>query len=142
MIATATWDVIARCEPLLAALDRLTDQALRAVPDEDRHWCANAWFGNNVRPFIQTLVGWERGHGDQAQDPDRSAWWGPTDFSTLLDQLRARPEPENAFEEMLRGSDAYDVVYRRFYEKLPACRACGCISREALGVPRPRVEPE
>lgn len=139
MPAHVDWPTIARAEPLLAALDRLVDSALAAVVLADvpqpGYWCANRWFGENVKPFIVRLVGWDRAFQEQASDLDQFG-----EVTTLAAVIGIElPEPAgNRYEEMLRTRDAYDVVYRRFYAKLPNCVRCSCIDPVEVGLDRRR----
>ncbi|MFI7461857.1 hypothetical protein [Nonomuraea sp. NPDC049646] len=122
-----TWDTIATTEPLIAALDSLTDHAIRGIPASDTRWCANDFFHTHLKPFIGELVGWTRGYPiDEAREPGTT--WKPLDLRPHLDgtEEQLRRPATNPYEEMLRTSEAYDVVYQRLLAKLPNCRNCTC----------------
>ncbi|MFF0862344.1 hypothetical protein ACFYUV_11370 [Nonomuraea sp. NPDC003560] len=124
---TPTWETIATVEPLAAALDALTDHVAAGIPNDNTRWCANTFFHAHLKPFICEIVGWERGYPiDEARPP--STTWQVIDLGRHLDgtEEKLRRPATNPFEEMLRTSDAYEVVYRRLLNKLPDCRDCGC----------------
>lgn len=126
-----TWENIAACEPRIAALDHLVQRAIKSVTPDETGWCANAFFGTVVKPFIVHLVGWDRGYPpDEVTDPHEMPNVSTgADFLSLLNNPDAgykRPVT-SPWEEMLRTSDAYDRVYDHMYANLPGCRNCTCL---------------
>ncbi|MEU8151750.1 hypothetical protein [Nonomuraea sp. NPDC048901] len=127
MIA-ANWEIIAKVEPRLADLDRLVQQAVQGVADDDTRWCANSFFHSSIKPFIRHFVGWGRGYPTQEARPPGDSW-KPITFDHYLngEEDKLRRPATNEFEEMLRTPDAYDLVYERLYAHLPGCRSCSCM---------------
>lgn len=118
------------CEPRLAALEKLVDAAVLGTAGAER-WCANAFHGTAVKPFLELLTGWERGLSlDEADDPDRLELQAIT-LSQLRadadDDARYRRPATSVYERMLRTSEAFDVGAEHLYAKLPDCRGCYCL---------------
>lgn len=121
----ATWETIAACDPRIAALDLLVQRAIRSVTPDETRWCANAFFSTAVKPVLLELVGWGRGYPPRAAtDPEV---WEPVDWRAEFAAQDDRIPPTTPFEEMLRTSEAYDLVYDRLYLQLPGCRNCNCL---------------
>jgi hypothetical protein len=111
-------------------LDELVDRAVAGVRESDR-WCANRFFGDNVKPLLYLVVGDGRGYPvDEAANPDDQEL-KVMSFRELLEEgeqeERFRRPASNAYERMLRTSEAWDAACTRLYDKLPDCRGCNCL---------------
>ncbi len=99
------------------------------MSEDDLHWCADDFFGRNIKPFITFLVGDDGGYSlEEAKDPDREP--EVHDLRDLLDddeEDRYLRPATTAHERMLRTSEAYDTAVTHLISKLPDCRDCGCI---------------
>lgn len=123
---------IIRAEPRV--LDLLGEAA--RVDASGKHWCANAFFYDKIKPRLTDLIGWFRGHKDgpavcRLRLTARQK--SPLGIVNMLEWSRAqeeddkvkKPIPER--EKHLHSSDAYDLVYDLIYTTLPDCKGCGCM---------------
>ena len=122
------WELLTTCEPALAGLGELVNLAVAGIPDGP--WCANE-FMRVTKPLLTPFVGWYRGvpvgparNLDDKELPMFS-------FKEFLERKKADPSYQlpatHEYERMLRTSEAYDAARQHIYDKLPACRQCGCI---------------
>ncbi|MFI7615103.1 hypothetical protein ACIBP6_28115 [Nonomuraea terrae] len=126
---TADWETVSEAEPRGAALDRLVAQAVKGVADDDAQWCANSFFHRSIKPFVRDYVGWLRGYPRSEARPLSERGWAPVSLDDYFngDEKKLRRPATNEFEEMLRTSEAYHVVYQLMYRQLPDCRDCMCV---------------
>ncbi|WP_433516502.1 hypothetical protein ACQP2T_13575 [Nonomuraea sp. CA-143628] len=121
-----TWDIIAACDTRIAALDVLVQRVAKSVAADESRWCANAFFSTAVKPFLLELVGNGRGYPPEcANDPTKMR--EPIVWEEAFAAQDDRIPATTPFEEMLRTSEAYDLVYDRLYLPLPGCRDCSCL---------------
>ena len=126
-----TWEALTAAEADLLRLESLA----RWIADHaDPQFCANAPWYDFLKPQLVEMIGHRRGYprGTPAYEPARG--WpadnplhviclGDPDWWAHADKVRATRYPvTGAAEEMLRGSEAYDVAYEHLYELLPDCR--------------------
>ncbi len=111
---TDPFDKALAAEPRLQAVDRLVRLIVATAPTREsgKSMCADCFWIEILKPIVETLVGWERGICDQAEEqpPDPCE---PIDLAEAWDAEDQRPAATSSTEEWLRGSVAYDVVTDR-----------------------------
>ncbi len=132
-MTTAVTDLLferaARADSNIRAFDRIIRILAATAPSEEsgQPWCSNCAWSAFVKPMARLLVGPDRGHHTDAEDPS-DAPMRPVDLAALLAE-RDEPdrEPSTQTERWLRSHEVWEAVTNRWLKLLDdADPANGC----------------